>query len=84
MNIENTTEKAEIFFKRSGLVLNWKEFDKLNKLEKINTLAMISPITNEEKQKLLEAITLKEKNEILEEIINFYLHDSNYNNQTIQ
>ena len=84
VNIENTTEKAEIFFKRSGLVLNWKEFDKLNKLEKINTLAMISPITNEEKQKLLEAITLKEKNEILEEIINFYLHDSNYNNQTIQ
>ena len=84
VNIEITTKKAEVFFKKSGLILNWKEFDKLNKLEKINTLAMISPITNEEKQKLLEAITLKEKNEVLEEIINFYLHDANSSNQTIQ
>ena len=84
VNIEKTTEKAEIFFKKNGLILNWREFDKLNKLEKINTLAMISPITNEEKQKLLEAITLKEKNETLEEIINFYLHDANHSNQTIQ
>ena len=84
VNIEITTKKAEVFFKKSGLILNWKEFDKLNKLEKINTLAMISPITNEEKQKLLEAITLKEKNELLEEIINFYLHDANSSNQTIQ
>lgn len=84
VNIEKTTKKAEVFFKKSGLILNWKEFDKLNKLEKINTLAMISPITNEEKQKLLESITLKEKNEVLDEIINFYLHDANYSNQTIQ
>ena len=84
VNIEKTTKKAEVFFKKSGLILNWKEFDKLNKLEKINTLAMISPITNEEKQKLLEAITLKEKNEVLEEIINFYLHDASYSSRTIQ
>ena len=84
VDIEKTTKKAEVFFKKSGLILNWKEFDKLNKLEKINTLAMISPITNEEKQKLLEAITLKEKNEVLEEIINFYLHDASYSSRTIQ
>ena len=43
VDIEKTTEKAEIFFKKNGLILNWREFDKLNKLEKINTLAMISP-----------------------------------------
>ena len=65
-------------------MLNWKEFAKLDEVQKINTLSMISPITNEEKQKLLEAITLKEKNEVLEEIINFYLHDANSSNQTIQ
>jgi len=42
-------EKAKTFFKRNGLLLNWKEFEKLNQNQKINTLAMIAPITNEEK-----------------------------------
>ena len=77
-------EKARIFFKRSGLLLNWKEFEKLDQAQKINTLAMISPITNEEKQKLLESISLTEKVRTLENIINFYLHEVNFNNQTMQ
>ena len=76
--------KAEIFFKRSGLLLNWKEFDRLDKLQKINTLSMIAPFTNEEKQKLLETISLKEKVKNLEDIINFYLHEVNFNSRTIQ
>ena len=50
----------------------------------INTLAMISPVTNEEKQKLLEAVSLEEKVKTLESIINFYLHEIDFNNQTIQ
>ena len=54
-------EKAKTFFKRNGLLLNWREFEKLDHVQKINTLAMISPITNEEKQKLLEAISLENK-----------------------
>ena len=45
---------------------------------------MISPITNEEKQKLLESISLKEKVSTLENIINFYLHEVNFKNQTLQ
>jgi uncharacterized protein len=77
-------EKTKIFFKRNGLLLNWREFEKLDQIQKINTLAMISPITIEEKQKLLEAISLKEKATILENIINFYLHEVNFDNQTIQ
>ncbi len=77
-------DKAEIFFKKSGLLLNWKEFNKLDKIQKINTLSMIAPITNEEKQKLLESISLNEKVEVLEDIIDFYLHDINLNNKTIQ
>jgi uncharacterized protein len=76
--------KAKIFFKKSGLMLNWKEFDRIDQIQKINTLAMISPVTNEEKQKLLEAITLKEKVQTLDEIISFYLHETNFNNRTIQ
>tara|TARA_B100000767_G_C19560085_1_gene448658 strand:- start:43 stop:660 length:618 start_codon:yes stop_codon:yes gene_type:complete len=77
-------KKAEIFFKKSGLLLNWKEFEKLDKLQKINTLSMIAPFTNEEKQKLLETISLKEKVKNLENIINFYLHEVNFNSQTMQ
>tara|TARA_B110000971_G_scaffold215848_1_gene249972 strand:+ start:135 stop:752 length:618 start_codon:yes stop_codon:yes gene_type:complete len=84
INSSSLMEKARIFFKRSGLLLNWKEFEKLDQAQKINTLAMISPITNEEKQKLLESISLTEKVRTLENIINFYLHEVNFNNQTMQ
>ena len=82
--VENLMSKAKIFFKRNGLLLNWKEFEKLDKMQRINTLSMISPVTNEEKQKLLEALTIKDKIETLENIISFYLHDVNFNNQTVQ
>ena len=84
INIEPLMDKVKIFFKKSGLLLNWKEFGKLNQVQKINTLAMIAPITNEEKQKLLESMSLKEKVKTLEDIMNFYLHEVNSNNQTIQ
>ncbi len=77
-------EKAKIFFKKNGLLLNWREFEKLDLIQKIDTLSMISPITNEEKQKLLESLTAKDKIETLENIISFYLHDINFNNQTVQ
>ena len=82
--VENLMSKAKIFFKKNGLLLNWREFEKLDKMQKINTLSMISPVTNEEKQKLLEALTIKDKIEVLDNIISFYLHDVSFNNQTIQ
>ncbi len=81
---DNLMQKAKEFFKKNGLLLNWKEFDKLDENQKINTLSMISPITDEEKQKLLEAITLKEKIEVLENIISFYLHEVTFNSRTVQ
>ena len=86
-NLIDTTslmENAKNFFKRNGLLLNWKEFEKLDQSQKINTLAMIAPITNEEKQKLLESVSLKNKVETLESIISFYLHETNFNNLTMQ
>ena len=76
--------KAKVFFKKNGLLLNWREFEKLDKIQRINTLSMISPITNEEKQKLLEALTIKDKIETLDNIISFYLHDVSFSNQTVQ
>ena len=77
-------EKAKTFFKRNGLLLNWREFEKLDHTQKINTLAMIAPITNEEKQKLLEAISLENKIKTLESIISFYLYETSESNYTIQ
>ena len=84
VDVEPLMKKARIFFKRSGLLLNWKEFEKLDKVQKINTLAMIAPITNEEKQKLLESVSLQEKVRVLVNIVNFYLYKVNFDNQTIQ
>ena len=83
-NADSLMIKAKNFFKKNGLLLNWKEFAKLDEVQKINTLSMISPITNEEKQKLLEALTIKDKINTLEKIIDFYIHEVNFNNQTVQ
>ncbi len=84
LDTDDLMHKAKKFFKKNGLLLNWREFEKLDKAQKINTLSMISPVTNEEKQKLLEAMTIKDKVNTLESIISFYLHDVDFNNQTVQ
>tara|TARA_Y100000816_G_scaffold290408_1_gene279020 strand:- start:65 stop:682 length:618 start_codon:yes stop_codon:yes gene_type:complete len=84
VDTKSLMEKSKDFFKKNGLLLNWKEFEKLDQSQKINTLAMIAPVTNEEKQKLLEAVTAVEKVSTLESIMSFYLYESNFNNQTIQ
>ena len=84
IDTESVLEKAKTFLKKSGLLLNWKEFEKLDKTQKVNTLAMIAPITNEEKQKLLESVSLQEKAMTLKSIMSFYLHEVGFNNQTIQ
>ncbi len=83
-NTDSLMLKTKTFFKKNGLLLNWREFDKLDQYQKINTLSMISPVTNEEKQKILESLTIDDKIETLENIINFYLHDLDFNNQTVQ
>ena len=84
LDTDDLMNKAKAFFRKNGLLLNWREFEKLDKSQKINTLSMISPVTNEEKQKLLEAITIKDKVNTLESIISFYLHEVDFNNQTVQ
>ena len=84
INIEPLMDKVKIFLKKSGLLLNWKEFEKLNQVQKINTLSMIAPVTNEEKQKLLESVSLEEKVKVLINIVNFYLHEVDFSNRTLQ
>ena len=45
---------------------------------------MIAPISNEEKQKLLETISLVEKTNTLLNIIEFYSYENSFENETIQ
>ena len=84
IDVNNLMEKAKTFFKRNGLLLNWVEFEKLDQAQRINTLAMIAPISNEEKQKLLETINLNDKTDTLLNIIEFYSYENASENETIQ
>jgi len=82
--IRELSKKTNIFFKKNGLLLNWQEFEKLDQDQRINTLAMIAPISNEEKQTILESANIDSKTKILSEIIEFYLHENPTNKLTIQ
>jgi len=77
--VEKIFQKTKIFFKKNGLLLNWNEFEKLDQDQKINTLAMIAPISNEEKQTILESVHIESKTKVLSEIIEFYLHEKTTN-----
>ena len=82
--VEEIFKKTKTFFKKNGLLLNWNEFEKLDQDQKINTLAMIAPISDEEKQTILESVSIDSKTKILSEIIEFYLHEKSTNNITLQ
>ena len=82
--IEDIFQKTKIFFKKNGLLLNWAEFDKLDQDQKINTLAMIAPISNVEKQTILESVHIDSKTKILSEIIEFYLYENSSDKITLQ
>ena len=80
----NYMEKIKKFFEKNGLMINWKEFEKLDEAQKINTLSMIAPISNEEKQKLLETVSFNDKTNTLLNIIEFYSYENVSDNETIQ
>ena len=80
----NYMEKIKKFFEKNGLMINWKEFEKLDELQKINTLSMIAPISNEEKQKLLETVSLSDKTSTLLNIVKFYSYENSSDKETIQ
>ena len=80
--INEIYEKTKIFFRKNGLLLNWAEFEKLDEDQKINTLAMIAPISDVEKQMILESIHVESKTKILSKIIDFYRHE-NYSGKIV-
>ena len=82
--IELLFDKTKNLFKRSGMVLNWQEFKKLDQSQQVNTISMIAPISNEEKQKLLETVSVDGKTKTLLEILEFYLYKNNSSKMTVQ
>ena len=77
-------DKVKLFCSKYNLLLNWNELEKLKSVEQINTLSMIAPISNGEKQKLLETMTLKEKLNTCSEIIEFYLYENSSGKNRLQ
>ncbi|SVD36642.1 uncharacterized protein METZ01_LOCUS389496, partial [marine metagenome] len=82
-DLELIFKNLKSFFKKQGYVINWKEVERQNLDQTINTLSMASPFSLEEKQSLLESINLKVRKERLEEILKTYLVDD-FSNTTIQ
>ena len=81
---EKLSVQTKEFFAKNGLLLDWKEFEKLDHDQRINTLAMIAPVSNEEKQSILESVNTESKTKILSEIIDFYLYKNSASSLTVQ
>ena len=73
----------KVLFKKQGYLINWKDIEKQNIHQIINTLAMASPFSLEEKQILLETVNLEERNKKLIEILKTYANDI-FQNTTLQ
>ena len=82
-DLKSVFNNLKILFKKQGYLINWKDLEKQNINETINTLSMASPFSLEEKQILLETNTLAERNKKLEEILKTYASD-NFENTTLQ
>ena len=82
-DLELIFKNLKTLFIKQGYVINWKELEKQSLNQTINTLAMASPFSLEEKQILLETNGLHERKQKLEQILSTYSFD-NFNNKTIQ
>jgi Lon protease-like protein len=66
-------DKARKLFKIHHLSTDWKIVEKVEPDQLINSLSMICPFSVSEKQGLLEAKTLIERNLLINQIISFYI-----------
>ena len=82
-NKVNFLNKLKTYFQKINFPIDYKELAKLNLDQLISTVCMISPFSSEEKQKLIETITIEDKFNLLNEIISFNLYDFE-ENKTIQ
>ena len=82
-DLELIFKNLKSFFKKKGYIINWKDLEKQSLDQTINTLAMASPFSLEEKQILLETSNINNRKIELEKILNTYAVDE-FNNKTIQ
>ena len=72
------------YFYQQGMLIDWKEISKLEAFQQIYTLAMISPFSASEKQKVLEVIDLNEAADTLNEITKFGFYEDNMDKDKLQ
>jgi len=77
INIIDLIDKTRKFFKVHQLSTDWKVVEKVDPDQLINSLSMICPFSVSEKQTLLEARNLIERNNLINQIINFYILGNN-------
>ena len=82
-DLELIFKNLKSFFKKKGYIINWKELEKQSLDQTINTLAMASPFSLQEKQMLLETININNRKIKLEKILSTYVVDE-FSNKTIQ
>ena len=68
-DIELIFKKFKSMFTRQGYIINWKKIEKQSLDQTINVLAMASPFSLEEKQSLLETVSLNDRKKKIEEIL---------------
>ena len=82
-DLELIFKNLKTLFKKKGYLINWKELEKQSLDQTLNALVMTSPFSLEEKQALLETISINKRKIELEKILNTYVVDE-FNNKTIQ
>ena len=82
-NLEIIFKDLKNFFEKKGYSINWSEIKNKDLDYTINTLAMASPFSIEEKQTLLESININDRKLKLEKILKTYTLDE-FGNRTIQ
>ena len=73
----------KFFLSKKNYLVEIDELKKLNFNQLINNICMVSPFSNEEKQKLIETVKIEDKVKLLRQIIKFSLHE-NLESKTIQ
>ena len=82
--LEKLIDNSKKYFNQQGVLIDWKEISKLKPFEQIYTLAMISPFSVSEKQKILEVPDLNEAASTLNEITKFGFYEDLNDKDTIQ
>jgi len=82
-DLEIIFKDLKSLFEKRGFIINWKSLEKQSLDEIINALAMASPFSLEEKQVLLEAVSLNVRKNKIAEILSTYTFDE-YHNTTLQ